>query len=449
MATTSSLGIGTGVDLNAMLTKIMAAERQPITALNTKIAAATTKLTTFGVLKSVLSGLQTAASTLSSPLKLTALAATSSDATVMTASAAFNASAGSYAVNVTNLATAQKSFSNAQASGTSFGSGSLDFDFSGTTKSVLLNDQASYTLEEVSAKVNGANIGVTATVISGSTGDRLVFTSSSTGATGAFTLSATADPVSGATVSLGNLASFDTATTGLARATAQDANLTVDGVAVTSSTNTISTAVTGVSMTLLKAGSSTVSVQANNSTITDAVSAFVGAYNAVNSTIKQNSTYDLATKTGKPLNAESSVRSIQSALNSSRMNVPSALSTATFKTLSDIGISVQKDGALSVDGTKLASALATSASEVQKTLNAYGTAFNDTLTNLLDTQGIVQIRLDGLSSSIKSYNDNISALEVRVANVEKRYRAQFSALDSLVSGLQTTSSYLTQQLAKL
>ena len=202
-------------------------------------------------------------------------------------------------------------------------------------------------------------------------------------------------------------------------------------------------------MTLLKAGSSTVSVQANNSTITDAVSAFVGAYNAVNSTIKQNSTYDLATKTGKPLNAESAVRSIQSALNSSRMNVPSALSTATFKTLSDIGISVQKDGALSVDGTKLASALATSASEVQKTLNAYGTAFNDTLTNLLDTQGIVQIRLDGLSSSIKSYNDNISALEVRVANVEKRYRAQFSALDSLVSGLQTTSSYLTQQLAKL
>lgn len=449
MATTSSLGIGTGVDLNAMLTKIMAAERQPIDALNTKIASANTKLTTYGVLKSVLSSLQTAASTLGNPTKLAALTATSSDATVTTASAAFNASAGSYAVSVTNLATAQKSFSNAQASGTSFGSGSLDFDFSGTIKSVLLNDKASYTLEEVSARINGANIGVTATVVSGSAGDRLVFTGSSTGSAGTFKLSANPDTVSGTTVSLGNIASFDTATPGLARATAQDANLTVDGITVTSSTNTISNAVTGVSLTLLKTGSSTVTVQADNSTITNAVNAFIGAYNAVNTTIKQNSTYDQATKTGKPLNAESAVRSIQSALNSVRMNVPADLSNATYKTLSSIGISVEKDGSLSLDGTKLASALASSPDDVQQTLNSYGTAFNDTLTKMLDTQGTVQVRLNGLNASIKSYNDNITSLEVRVANVEKRYRAQFSALDTLVSGLQTTSSYLTQQLARL
>lgn len=449
MATTSSLGIGTGVDLNAMLTKIMAAERQPITALNTKIASANTKLTTFGVLKSVLSGLQAAASTLSNPTKLSALSASSSDTSVITASAAFDASAGSYKVDITNLATAQKSFSNAQAAGTAFGTGSLDFNFSGTIKSVAFNDQASYTLDEISAKINGANMGVTASVISGSSGQRLVFSSASTGASGAFTLSATADPVSGATASLGDIATFDTGTAGLARATAQDANLTVDGVSVTSSTNTITSSLTGVSLTLLKAGSSTVTVKADNSTVISAVNAFVGAFNAVTTTIKQNSSYDIATKTGKPLNGESSVRSIQSALNNARTTIPAGLSNATYKTLSSIGIAIEQNGSLSVDETKLSSALASSPTDVQKTLNAYGAAFNDTLTNLLDTQGTVQIRLDGLNSSIKSYNDNIAALEVRIANIEKRYRAQFSALDTLVSGLQTTSSYLTQQLAKL
>lgn len=449
MATASSLGIGTGVDLNAMLTKIMAAERQPIAALNTKITTANTKLTVFGILKSQLSTLQTAASTLSNPMKLSALAATSSDATVTTASAAFNATAGSYSINVTNLAAAQKSFSNAQTSSATFGSGTLTFNFSGTNKTVELSDQASYTLDEVAAKINGANIGVSASVISGTDGRRLVFNGSSTGAAGAFTLSATADAVSGTTLSLNTIGSFDTTTTGLARAAAQDANLTIDGATVSSSTNTISEAITGISMTLLKTGSSTITVQSDSTTVTNALNAFIGAYNAVNSTIKQNSTYDVTTKTGKPLNAESSVRSIQSALNNARMSIPAGLSSGTYKTLSSIGVTIEKDGSLSLDSTKLASAMAASPGEVQKTLNAYGSAYNDALTKMLDTDGTVQVRVKGLNASIKSYNDNIAALEVRVANVEKRYRNQFSALDTLVSGLQTTSTYLTQQLAKL
>ena len=446
--TTTSLGIGTGVDLNAMLTKLMAAERQPIDALNTKVATTTTKLTTFGVLKSALATLQTAVETLSNPSKLAALSATSSDATKLTASTSVSASAGSYAVNVTDLAAAQKSFSSAFATGTTFGQGSLEFSVNGTTHSIALDDQASYSLQDIRSKINTANIGVTASVISGSDGDRLVFAGSTTGAAGAFSLTVTAGSATAPATSLSTLAGFDTSTSGLARSTAKDASLTIDGVAVTSASNTITDAINGVTLKLQSTGSSTISIKGDTAAISEAVSAFVGAYNALNSVIKQNSTYDSTTKTAKPLNGESSVRSMQSALHSSRTTVPAELVGTSFQTLSALGISFKQDGSLSVDSTKLASAISTSSGDVQKTLTAYGSAMKTTISGLLDAQGVIAGRMDGLSSSVKNDKSNIAALEIRVAAVQKRYTAQFTALDKLMSQLNTTSSYLTQQLSK-
>jgi len=448
MATTTSLGIGTGVDLNSMLTKLMAAERQPIDALNTKVAGTTTKLTTFGVLKSALSTLQTAVETLSNPSKLAALAATSSDATKVTASTSVSASAGSYAVNVTDLAAAQKSFSSAFATGTTFGQGSLEFSINGTTQSIALNDQASYSLQDIRSKINAANIGVTASVISGSGGDRLVFAGTTTGAAGAFSLTVTTGSTTAPATSLSGLAGFDETTSGLARSTAKDASLTIDGVAVSSASNTITDAINGVTLKLQSTGSSTISIKGDTAAINEAVSAFVGAYNALNTVIKQNNTYDATTKTAKPLNGESSVRSVQSALHSSRTTVPAELAGAAYQTLSALGISFKQDGTLSVDSTKLSAAISNSSGEVQKTLTAYGSAMKTTISGLLDAQGVIAGRINGLSSSVKNDKSNIAALEIRVAAVQKRYTAQFTALDKLMSQLNTTSSYLTQQLSK-
>ena len=131
MPTTSSLGIGTGVDLQSMLTSILTAERAPIKALDTKIAAANNKISLYGTLKSKLDALQTAADTLQYPSRLSALSATSSDTTTLTASAAYNAAVGSYGLEVTQLASAQKSFTAAYSAGTTFGAGTLDFTVSG------------------------------------------------------------------------------------------------------------------------------------------------------------------------------------------------------------------------------------------------------------------------------------------------------------------------------
>lgn len=446
--TTSSLGIGAGLDLNSVLTKLMDVERQPLTVLKSRISETNTKLSKLGSLKSKLSDLQAAANTLYLPSKLSALSASSSDTTIATATAAFNASAGSYALVVSQLAAAQKSFSNAFNGSATFGQGKLTVTINGTGHDIDLTDQATYSLQDVRSKINAANIGVTATIISGASGDRLVLTGSTTGATGAFSLSVTNSNQNGATNDLVDLATFDIATPGLARATAQDATLSVDGVAITSSSNTLTTAVAGVTISLQKAGSSTLTVKTDNDRIVSAAQAFVDAFNAVTGMIKVESAFNTTTRTASPFNGDASVRNIQGVLSSTRTTVPAELSTASYKTLSEIGISIQQDGSLKLDASKLLNAIGTSTSDVMATLNAYGKAFSDATTSILDPQGLVSSRINGLNLSLKSYNENVLKLEARIAVVEARYRKQFTALDTLVSRMQTTSSYLAQQLTQ-
>lgn len=445
MANVSSLGVGTGLDLNSVLSSLMAAEKQPLTRLETRITTANSKISTFGRLKAKLDVLLNAATKLSSSFNLSAMSAKSSDDKISTATAAFNAPAGSYALSVSQLASAQKSFSNAQASGTTFGQGTLNFTIDGELKSVDLTDQASYTLQDVRAKINAANIGVSATVISGTAGDRLVLTGTETGAAGAFTLAVADGTTDAPAVGLSALQSFDEVTVGLARTTAQDAVFTVDGVAATSSTNNVTTAVNGLTINLLTTGSSTLTVETDNTKIKDALKAFVDAYNDINTLIKENANYDSAAKKAQPLNGEMTIRNIQSVLSSTRSSVPAALSGATYQTLSALGVSIGKDGSLSMDESKLQTALSTSSADALQTLNAYGTAFKDSVNNILDSDGIIQSRIDGLNAQLKSYNDNKTSLQVRLNLIEQRYRAQFTALDRITAQLQVMSGYIGQQ----
>lgn len=452
MATTSSLGIGAGVDLQSMLSSIIAAERAPITALEKKIATTNSKISLYGELRSKLDTLRTASNTLQFPSQLSAITATSSDSTALSATAAFYAAPGSYTVNVTQLATAQKSFSHAYDTGTSFGQGSLSFTVGGVAQPVIdLTDQASYTLQEIGAKINNANMGITATVIAGTDGDRLVLTGNKTGEDNDFSFTTTIaapDSVPSGTPQPA-LSDLDTAP-GLAVSSAANAEITIDGVAVSSDTNTFANAIGGVTFTALKTGSSaTITVQTDGTKIKDAVQKFVDSYNSVVTKIKENSTYDLSTKTGKLFNGDSSARAIRESLSNARGTIPSELSGASIKTLSELGVRIQQDGLLSLDTSVLNQAISTSASDVTTTIAAYGKAMSDTVTNIMGENGLLSNRVNSLNTSVDRYEDNVAALENRVALIEKRYRAQFTSLDTLLSSMQTTSSYLTQQLANL
>lgn len=450
MATTSSLGIGSGVDLQSMLTKLMAIERAPIDTLTTRITAANSKISLYGTLKSKLDALKTAADTLQFPSRLSAIAATSSDTTVLGATADFTAATGSYAVNVTRLATAQKSFTQAYDVGTTFGQGTLDFVVGGTPHSIDLTDQSSYTLQEILGKINDADIGVKATIVSGTAGDRLILTGAETGAANSFSFTTTIAPPD--SVPSGSpqpsLDALDTAPE-LATSVAQDGEITVDGISVTSSSNTFSGAVNGLTFTAVKLGSATVTVNTDSAKIVAAAQALVDSYNATVTLVKSNSSYDQATKTAQALNGDSAARSLLTVLTNTRTTVPSELSSATYQSLAELGITIQQSGQLALDTTTLKAAISTSAGDVTKTLGAYGKAFSDSIDAMLSTGGLVTNRVDSLNTSVKTYKDSQAALEIRVAAIEKRYRAQFTALDKLVSSMQTTSSYLTQQLAAL
>jgi flagellar hook-associated protein 2 len=442
--TTSSLGIGTGVDLNSMLTSIITAERAPINTLTTQITAANSQISLYGTLKSNLAALQTASDTLQYPSRLSAQSATSSDTTVLGASASYLASLGSYTTEVTQLASPQKSFSAAYSAGTTFAAGNLTFTVGGVAATPI-SVVAGASLQDVSSAINAAKIGVTATVVTDSTGSqRMVLTGDKAGAGNGFSLTSTATP-SGAQASLD---SFDTTTTGLNRTNAQDAKLKFDGIEVSSNTNTF-TNVAGLTLTAVKLGTSNVTVQNDSTKIAKAAQAFVDSYNTVVTLIKNNSGYDATAKTSQPFNGDSTTRSILNNLGSTRTTVPTELASANIKTLAALGITVQTSGQLSLDTTKLNTAVSTSSADVIKALNAYGKSFSNTVGAMLSGSGSVSTRVNSLNSSVRRYQDNQAALEIRVALVEKRYRAQFTALDTYVNAAQSTSSYLTQQFTQL
>lgn len=437
MATTSSLGVGSGLDLQTMLTKLMDAERAPIRALDTKITATNSKISLYGTLKSNLDAFRTSALTLEFSSRLSAMTATSSDTSVVGTSAAFTASAGSYAVEVTQLATAQKNVSMGYVTGTTFSGGAIDFTVAGVAAPTITLDPGSYTLQEVSTRINDAAVGVTATVINAAGGEqRLILTSNQTGAANTFSFASTLTP----SAAQASLATADP-TKGT---TAQDATMTLDGIAVSSSSNQFTSVVTGLTFTAAKLGTSTVSVQNDNAKITAAVQSFVDSYNAVATTIKSNSSYDAATKTAQGFNGDSSARAVLDSLGTARTTVPPALSAATFKTLSELGVTIQQTGLLSLDSSQLATAVATSSTEVIKTLNAYGNTFREAVDTMQNSGGVVSARVQSMKDAIKSFQSNQTTLEYRITLIEKRYRTQFSALDGLVSQMNALSSRLSQ-----
>lgn len=446
MATYSTLGVGSGIDLQGLLTKLMAAERAPIALIESKISTTNSKISAFGTLKSKLDSLQTASDSLRYSTRLAAKTATFSDSTVATASATASATNGSYSLDFTRLASAQKSFTTAYNAGTIFDQGELSFTVGGVTTPITFNDQASYTLEEVGGRINAANVGVKATVITASDGSqRMVLTGKESGSGNGFSLSSTL------TVSNGqaSLNSFDTTTIGLMRQDAQDALMNIDGIEVSSSTNVFANTLPGVSITATKVGTSTLTVANNDNHVIDSTQAFVDAYNAVISNIASNTGYDESSSRGKTFSGDFAIRAVTEGLRSARLSKPAGITDSSFQALSDLGITVQRNGTLQLDKTKLQEALNTSSDDVIKTLNAYGEAFSTELSNKLSSSGAFTSRLDSLNSSVQKMQDNIDTMEIRLALTEKRYRAQFTSLDQYVASMQSTSTYLTQQISSL
>jgi flagellar hook-associated protein 2 len=440
------------LDVNSIVTQLMELEKRPLTVLDTKEASYQAKISAYGTVKSSLASLQSAVQTLTQPNTFKTLGITSSDLTVVSGSANTEAAPGTYNVVVDQIAKAHAVRSNGAYASTSasFNTGTLSIKVgSGSAVNIDITG-SNNSLSNIRNAINNSGAGVSATIVNDGTNQRLVLTSKTMGSTGAITVTAS-DSGSGGTNALTDLASASL----VEIQPAEDAEFTVNGLSVVRNSNTISDVVQGLTLTLGKEGNSTVTVAKNATPAVNAVTAFVTAYNAV---VAQNSAltaYDAGNEAASILTGDATVRSIQSKLaglvNSSVSGVSGDISR-----LSQVGVSLQKDGTLKLDTSKLTAALNDSNKDVaslftQTTSGNKGIAvqFNDWLNQATGTGGILASRIDGLTDSIDGLDDRRDAINAKLVTIEARYRKQYSALDALISSMSSTSSFLEQQLASL
>jgi flagellar hook-associated protein 2 len=473
MQTTSSVSASGGLDVQGLVSQLMTLERQPIDKLNTQVNSYQTKISSFGTLSGLVSGLQTSLQTLTSNFE--GYTATPSDATVFSSSATSQAAAGSYALDVANLARAQSLVAAGQTSSTApIGDGTpttITFDFgtiSGGTLTAGAYSGASFTtngsgtktvtidgtnnsLQGIRDAINTAKIGVSATIVNDGSGTpyRLVLSSEKSGVSNSLKIS-----TSGGDGSIDALVANDPA--GVQRlnqtTAAQNANFTVNGIAITSPTNTVTDAIQGVTLTLSKP----TTTQANLTVVRDtaavktAVTGFVDAYNALVSQLKSRSAYGEPGAANKPaLAGDGTVRMM---LDQMRGVLSTGASGGTLTSLAEVGITTKADGTLKLDTSKLNSAMTNNFSDVTNLFtgaSGYGTRLKAWAETTLEPGGLIDTRTKSLNTSIKGYNEQISKLEVRMTTLRKQYTKTYSDLNVMLTNMSGTSAYLTQQLARL
>ena len=467
MAAITSSGIGSGLQVESLVSQLMAVEQRPLTLLAQKEANVQAKISAYGAVKGALSSIQSAATSLTNAATFTARKAAIANADVANVAATTSAVPGNYSVEVATLAESQVVASGQfAASTTSVGSGTLTIQLgkysagsftanaSKTAVNITIGSGAT-TLANVRDAINNANAGVTASLVNDGTGSRLVLRSADGGTNNAVKITATDDDGNNTDDAGLSKLIYDASTGGTSHMTektvAADATLTVNGIAITSSTNTLTDAIEGVTLTLKKTnvGSPTVvSVTNDTSVAKTGIERLVKAYNDALTTIKSQTSYDVANDKAATLNGESTMLSLRNRLSS-------AISTAVAPglSLSSVGISVAKDGKLEIDSTKLTTALdngnAKKLFQGYDSITGLGSRLNSLMSDMIDTNGLIASRTQGLAASVKTIQNQSDVVSKRLTMIEARYRKQFTALDSLMSSMTATSNYLTTQLANL
>jgi flagellar hook-associated protein 2 len=453
------------MDVNSLVTAIVNAKVAGQTdALNNKKTSDNTQLTAIGTLKSVLSLLQSSLTNLSNGTALGAYTA-SADGKGLTATADTTAVAGSYSVSVSNIATSQSLTSGVIGSG-ALGTGSLTLNVNGKSSTVNI-DSSNNTLSGIASAINSAsdNPGVTATVINGADGQHLVLRSASTGLANAINVSvnssdsalnslavtsgtSTVDPND----STKTVTPYTTVTAGGSNWTqtssGQDSHLTIAGTAVTSASNTIKDAISGVSMTLtsdsVSSSPQTLTVSQDTDNLKTTINSFVTAYNNFVTTASTLTSYDSTASSQGALLGDSMMNTIKNTISST---ISKAIGTGSSAVnLASIGIALQPDGTLKTDDDALSAALSSNSGTIAKLFNSstgVAASLNNSLTSFLQTGGIIDTRTTALNADLTSIADQQTQLTAYTQQLTTDYNAQFTALNTLMSSMSTQASYLT------
>jgi len=466
--TITSQGVGSNLDVNSIVTKLMQIERAPLDRLLQQKNDYDAKISGLGSIKSKLSTLQTSLTGLASGASLLANKATSADTTKLVATGGSGAVAGNYSVVITKIAQSQKLVAAGQADTISaIGTGAATtvtidlgttsgttFTSNGSGPFYITIDSTNNSLSGIRDAINNANAGVTATIVNDGSGTnpyRLVLTSTSTGA--AQSMKITTDA---ADATIDSLLTYDPAGTKnlTETVTAQDAQFSVDGISVTKSSNSVTDVIPGVTLDLqASTGGSSVNVSVSQDTdsAVTAIESFVAAYNDMVSEIKTQTDSGYESKTPGALASDYATTQLIDLVRNELTSAPTGI-TGSYANLSDIGVSFQEDGTISLDKTKLTAAIQddnTNVSNLFSSSDGYATRLDTVLSGLVSFNGSLDQRTNALEDRITALDDRQTTLESRLQRAEKRLRAQYTNLDVLMSTMTTTSSYLTQQLAAL
>lgn len=453
MASTGAVG-GSQIDVHSLVSQLIAAERAPMDAqVARETERVTTQISAVGTLMGAMSTFRTALSSLKTVDAFSTRQATSGADSVFTATAGAKAVPGTYDVEVVQLATAQQLSSNAFVDGATqtVGTGTLSVSLGDASFSVTI-DETNSTLAGIRDAINAAsgNPGVRATLVHGTDGSRLVLSSALTGSANTIEVAQ-----SGGDGGLAGLVYSATETSNYTQiAAAQDAIVNIANAQSSSATNVIHDAIDGVTLNLAgvsEGGPTRLTVGYDTASVTTRINAFVTAYNTLMTQISKLRSYDAVTQTAGPMIGDSLLSGIESQMRRV-ISEPVAGGSEVYRTLASVGITTQADGKLAVDGAKLQDALTNDFAAVGHLFGSergVGARLFAQAEDRLKFDGALETRSKALVERQNDIQDRQDAIELRMAAKRQAYLLQFTRLDTLLSQLQVTSSYLSQQIESL
>jgi flagellar hook-associated protein 2 len=436
----TSTGIGSGLNISAIVSALTnsfgAAQTIQLTNQQSSLDS---QVSAYGTFTAALDTLKLALPPLADPKQLAGFAATVADKTIATANTTANAVAGQYSLQVNNLATSATLTSLPVASTVAaLGTGTLTIAVGGTSAAITI-DSTNNSLAGIAGAINSApnNPGVTASIITTTTGSRLVLTGTATGAANAITVTP-----SGGDGGLSSLAFAQSRV-------AQDASFSINGFAATSASNVVSSAITGVTLNLQQTSAAntptTLTISPDTSSAQASIDKFVTAVNGVLSSIRTLTAFDPSTKTAGPLNGNATLEAFQNQLQSILGKVTNG---SGVKSLTDLGITAGTDGSYATDDTKLGNALSASLASIGNLLggsNGLATQISNLVDGYTKPGGLLDSINKGLESGLSSVSKQQAALNAQLAAYSATLTAEFNATDKAVALLKQTQTFLNAE----
>lgn len=443
MASITALGVGSGLDLAGLVDQLKAAERQKLVPILEQQSAQKTKISAYGRLESAMDRVQTSIAALNDASTFKQQKSTVTGDGVL-ATAGETANAGRYEVTVTQLARSGSAASNSVALDQELTAAdstlTLNFGAGGTQTSYDVAISAGSTLADVRDQINAdKEAGVTASIVNDGTGYRLALSSKETGQ------DASLEGFSG----LASL-TMDAAT----QRSGQDAQLNVNGIAITSKTNRVEEAIQGVTLDLTAVSGDPVTlvIERDEASLRGAIDEFVKNYNEMKSTVGRMTAYNGEGETSGELVGDRTVRTIEDRL---RRDITDNLGTGDISRLSQLGIAIDEKGRLKVDEDKLDDAVANNPEGLSAFFagdtkeGGFAGRLNATLEGITAENGIIQSSVTSAEQRVDSLGERKLRMEASIERSTERYRKQFGQLDGLIAQMNSMSSYLSQQFSVL